>query len=168
VAELADATVSNTVEGNLVRVQIPASAPRFHARNPACRLLRPLTGLKALADEFGVAIVIVHHLRKLGADDPLDRVTGRPAPRYIPHISRLIEPSGRPMAAATGTRRAASEGRRGELRPLPELWTLHGAPAATGRDVDRPRARRSGCFGRGPEPRKVDDRIREILARHDA
>jgi hypothetical protein len=28
VAELADATVSNTVGGNLVRVQIPASAPR--------------------------------------------------------------------------------------------------------------------------------------------
>jgi uncharacterized membrane protein YphA (DoxX/SURF4 family) len=27
VAELADATVSNTVEGNLVRVQVPASAP---------------------------------------------------------------------------------------------------------------------------------------------
>lgn len=30
VAEPADATVSNTVEGNLVRVQIPASAPPFH------------------------------------------------------------------------------------------------------------------------------------------
>ncbi len=29
VAEQADATVSKTVEGNLVRVQIPASAPRI-------------------------------------------------------------------------------------------------------------------------------------------
>jgi hypothetical protein len=33
--------------------------------------------LKRLADEMGVAIVIVHHLRKMGADvDPLDAVSG--------------------------------------------------------------------------------------------
>jgi hypothetical protein len=35
-----------------------------------------MQGLKALADEFGVAVVVVHHLRKLDADDPLDQVSG--------------------------------------------------------------------------------------------
>lgn len=35
-----------------------------------------MQGLKALADEFGIAIVVVHHLRKLDADDPLDQVSG--------------------------------------------------------------------------------------------
>jgi hypothetical protein len=32
--------------------------------------------LKALADEKGVAIVLVHHVRKMEADDPLDTVSG--------------------------------------------------------------------------------------------
>ncbi|GAC1550103.1 MAG: hypothetical protein NVS2B5_05740 [Beijerinckiaceae bacterium] len=32
--------------------------------------------LKSLADEKGVAIVLVHHVRKMGADDPLDTVSG--------------------------------------------------------------------------------------------
>jgi hypothetical protein len=35
-----------------------------------------MQGLKALADEFGIAIVVVHHLRKLDADDPLDQISG--------------------------------------------------------------------------------------------
>ena len=32
--------------------------------------------LKALADEKGVAIVLVHHVRKMAADEPLDTVSG--------------------------------------------------------------------------------------------
>src|SRR5450759_2149020 len=35
-----------------------------------------LRGLKALADAFGVAIVVVHHTRKMAAIDPLDLVNG--------------------------------------------------------------------------------------------
>ena len=35
-----------------------------------------LSGLKALADEFTVAIGVVHHDRKSGADDPFDTVSG--------------------------------------------------------------------------------------------
>jgi hypothetical protein len=35
-----------------------------------------LRGLKALADEYGVAIVAVHHTRKMSAVDPLDLVNG--------------------------------------------------------------------------------------------
>lgn len=35
-----------------------------------------MQGLKALADKYGVAIVVVHHLRKMDADDPLDQISG--------------------------------------------------------------------------------------------
>jgi hypothetical protein len=35
-----------------------------------------VTGLKAIADEYGVAVVLVHHVRKMDADDPVDTVSG--------------------------------------------------------------------------------------------
>ena len=35
-----------------------------------------VTGLKAIADECGVAVVLVHHVRKMEADDPIDTVSG--------------------------------------------------------------------------------------------
>jgi hypothetical protein len=37
---------------------------------------RALSGIKSLADEFGVAIIVVHHERKASAIDPLDEVSG--------------------------------------------------------------------------------------------
>jgi RecA-family ATPase len=37
---------------------------------------RALVPIKALADEFGIAVVVVHHTRKMGADDKLDIVSG--------------------------------------------------------------------------------------------
>ena len=35
-----------------------------------------LGGLKNLADRFGVAILVIHHLRKLGSSDPVDAISG--------------------------------------------------------------------------------------------
>ena len=35
-----------------------------------------MQGLKALADTYGIAVVVVHHLRKMDAEDPLDQVSG--------------------------------------------------------------------------------------------
>ena len=32
--------------------------------------------LKTIADEYGIAVVVIHHLRKMDADDPLDQVSG--------------------------------------------------------------------------------------------
>ncbi len=37
---------------------------------------RAVAGLKALADDLGIAVVLVHHVRKMEADDPLDTVSG--------------------------------------------------------------------------------------------
>jgi AAA domain/IclR helix-turn-helix domain len=35
-----------------------------------------MQGLKAIADEYGIAIVVIHHLRKMDAEDPLDQLSG--------------------------------------------------------------------------------------------
>lgn len=35
-----------------------------------------ITGLKSIADRYGVALLIVHHVRKMAADDPLDTISG--------------------------------------------------------------------------------------------
>ena len=35
-----------------------------------------LGGLKTLADRFGVAILVIHHLRKLGSTDPVEAISG--------------------------------------------------------------------------------------------
>ena len=37
---------------------------------------RAVSGLKAVCDELGIAVVLVHHVRKMDADDPLDTVSG--------------------------------------------------------------------------------------------
>ena len=51
VAEQADATVSNTVEGNLVRVQVPASAPQAVSFDAAA--------MGRFATEAGVTVALV-------------------------------------------------------------------------------------------------------------
>jgi RecA-family ATPase len=35
-----------------------------------------MVALKAIADEFNLAIVVIHHVRKMDADDPIDTVSG--------------------------------------------------------------------------------------------
>jgi hypothetical protein len=35
-----------------------------------------MQGIKALADAYGIAVVVIHHLRKLDAEDPLDQISG--------------------------------------------------------------------------------------------
>lgn len=37
---------------------------------------RAVTAWKDLADEFNIAVVLVHHVRKLAADDPLEMISG--------------------------------------------------------------------------------------------
>lgn len=44
--------------------------------NPYSSDYQDITALKQLADQHHVAILLIHHLRKQSADDPLDRISG--------------------------------------------------------------------------------------------
>ena len=45
--------------------------------NPRTTLITSsIEGLKALANDHGIAVILVHHVRKLEAEDPLDTVSG--------------------------------------------------------------------------------------------
>jgi hypothetical protein len=70
-----------------------------------------LTGLKGLADEFGVAIVVIHHNRKAKADDPLEELSGTTGVSGAPDMI---------LGLSRGT--SASEGiLYGRGRDVPEL-----------------------------------------------
>ena len=45
-------------------------------RDSTTRDYAAMEELKKIADEYGIAIVVIHHLRKMDADDPLDQVSG--------------------------------------------------------------------------------------------
>jgi hypothetical protein len=51
-------------------------SPKGKDESPYESDYRAAGALKALADETGVAIVLVHHVRKMEADDPMDAVSG--------------------------------------------------------------------------------------------
>jgi len=79
-------------EGGLIAIE------RFLEQNPKCRAIfidtlakvrslptgnntyyedyAAISTLKEIADKFGVAIVVVHHLRKQASDDPFDLISG--------------------------------------------------------------------------------------------
>lgn len=46
------------------------------AANPYASDYRDLTTLKNLADRHGIAILLIHHLRKMNDDDPLNMISG--------------------------------------------------------------------------------------------
>ena len=50
--------------------------PRIKGQNIYQEDYAALEELLSLAAEHSVAIIVVHHLRKMGADDPLDEISG--------------------------------------------------------------------------------------------
>jgi hypothetical protein len=59
-----------------------------------------IEGLKALADKNSVAVVVVHHQRKMGADDPLDTVNATfGLTAAVDHVLVLLRERGRHDAA---------------------------------------------------------------------
>lgn len=44
--------------------------------NPYASDYRDITALKRLADEYGIAILLIHHLRKMNDEDPLNMISG--------------------------------------------------------------------------------------------
>lgn len=44
--------------------------------NPYASDCRDITALKRWAEEYGIAILLIHHLRKMNAEDPLNMISG--------------------------------------------------------------------------------------------
>ena len=44
--------------------------------NPYASDYRDITALKRLAEEYGIAIMLIHHLRKMNDEDPLNMISG--------------------------------------------------------------------------------------------
>lgn len=44
--------------------------------NPYASDYRDITALKLLADKYGIAILLIHHLRKMSDDDPMNMISG--------------------------------------------------------------------------------------------
>ena len=44
--------------------------------NPYASDYRDITAMKRLADEYGIAILLIHHLRKMNDEDPLNMISG--------------------------------------------------------------------------------------------
>lgn len=44
--------------------------------NPYASDYRDITALKRLADDYGIAILLIHHLRKMNDEDPLNMISG--------------------------------------------------------------------------------------------
>jgi len=64
---------------------------------------REIGGLKALADDTGVAVVLVTHVRKMGADDPFDTVSGTLGITGAADTNMILTRDGRGVTlAATG------------------------------------------------------------------
>lgn len=56
--------------------------------------------LKALADELGISILLVHHLRKQGASDPLNKLSGTTGIAGAVDAALVLEKSGRYQSGA--------------------------------------------------------------------
>ncbi|MBI4491930.1 MAG: AAA family ATPase [Chloroflexi bacterium] len=76
--ELLDAWLHDHPGARLILIDTLARVRPTRARNGDLYTEDYAVGmsLKALADRCAVAIVLIHHLRKMGADDPVDAVSG--------------------------------------------------------------------------------------------
>ena len=72
------AWIEQAPEPKLVVVDVLAKVrdPRRKDQGPYDSDYAAMEELKKIADEYGIAIVVIHHLRKMDADDPLDQVSG--------------------------------------------------------------------------------------------
>ena len=72
------AWIEQVPEPKLVVIDVLAKVrdPRRKDQGPYDSDYAAMEELKKIADEYGIAIVVIHHLRKMDADDPLDQVSG--------------------------------------------------------------------------------------------
>lgn len=83
--------------------------------NPYANDYRDISALKALADQHGIAILLIHHLRKMRDDDPLNMISGTTGIIGATDSSFVLKPSRRGSSTAT----LYCTGRDIEYRELP-------------------------------------------------
>ena len=104
--------------------KVRGSAPES---NPYANDYRDISALKALADRHGIAILLIHHLRKMNDDDPLNMISGTTGISGATDSSFVLKPSKRGSDTAT----LYCTGRDVEYRELPlrfqkdaHIWDL--------------------------------------------
>lgn len=85
------------------------------ASNPYASDYRDLGVLKKLTDEYGIAILLIHHLRKMSDDDPLNMISGTTGISGAADSSFVLKPDRRGSDTAT----LYCTGRDIEYRELP-------------------------------------------------
>jgi len=85
------------------------------ASNPYASDYRDLSVLKKLTDEYGIAILLIHHLRKMNDDDPLNMISGTTGISGAADSSFVLKPDRRGSDTAT----LFCTGRDIEYRELP-------------------------------------------------
>ena len=83
--------------------------------NPYANDYRDISALKALADAHGIAILLIHHLRKMNDEDPLNMISGTTGLSGATDSSFVLKPSKRGSSTAT----LYCTGRDIEYRELP-------------------------------------------------
>lgn len=83
--------------------------------NPYANDYRDLSVLKALADQHRIAIVLIHHLRKMGDEDPLNMISGTTGISGAADSSSVLKPAKRGSKTAV----LYCTGRDIEYRELP-------------------------------------------------
>ena len=83
--------------------------------NPYANDYRDISVLKSLADEHSVAILLIHHLRKMNDDDPLNMISGTTGLSGATDSSFVLKPDQRGSELAT----LYCTGRDIEYRELP-------------------------------------------------
>jgi hypothetical protein len=103
-----------------IRARTPVGAQQYDADYAA------LATPKAIADHHGVAILMVHHVRKLGAEDPFDTISGTNGVMGSADAAMILERSrGTADATLNITGRDIEENERAlSFDPANGAWTI--------------------------------------------
>ena len=149
---MADAAVSNTAEGNLVRVRIPASAPRS---STAASVTRPPTALRHRASRSATRPTVA-----ASAADRRTRSGSTSRAARTPTTRRSSSsPSCTPRPDHEAFAGVVNGGILGTLLDCHANWTaawhlMRASAASTGRRRRSPSSTRSGCAGRPRRTRR--------------
>lgn len=134
---------------------------------------RAVTSWKALADEYNIAVVLVHHVRKLVAEDPLEMISGTNGLTGAADAILILNRTSQGCSLGGRGRDLEEFERAISFNPQACRWTVLGNAA----DIQRSSERNAilGLLSQSTEPlspkqishnlRMNDDAIRQMLLR---